>query len=354
MVECFSSEFDTDERPARMPGPASPTKSLLLIPENRSAYRALERVLLTGKPAARGLVYLYGPSGVGKSRLIAHFLRELSRKPTKLRILSLTASEFAARIADASQADALSPLQEELSGLDLLVCEDLQSLQRRTESQRQLLLAIDALLETAKTVILSADSLPGGWKSFDRRLADRCRGGLSVAVEFPKAASRIKLIQTFGEAQHLLIPPESARRIAMDCPFSPRDLEAFVNRLAEQQRKRGSGLTADLIDAQIEQEYRRPGLSPEQIVKRTAAHFQVTLKELRSPSRRQDIVLARCAAMYLIRTLTETSHAQIAAAFGKSDHTAALRGIQKIERLLEKDSTLAGQIEELRKELCGS
>jgi chromosomal replication initiation ATPase DnaA len=53
-------------------------------------------------------------------------------------------------------------------------------------------------------------------------------------------------------------------------------------------------------------------------------HFQVTVGEIKGPSRRQHVVEARSAAMYLCRELTDASYAEIGRHFGNRDHTTVL------------------------------
>src|SRR5690606_21283539 len=67
------------------------------------------------------------------------------------------------------------------------------------------------------------------------------------------------------------------------------------------------------------------------IAKATARSFSLNMSQLRSRSRRREVVTARGVAMYLARQLTDTSLAQIGVFFGGRDHTTVLHGCRKTE-----------------------
>jgi chromosomal replication initiator protein len=86
------------------------------------------------------------------------------------------------------------------------------------------------------------------------------------------------------------------------------------------------------------------------IMKRVAAAFAVTEKELLAPSRLRTVLVARQVAIYLARGLTGLSLPRIAAAFGR-DHTTVLHACRKVEEAMASDERLAGAVGQLRCEL---
>jgi chromosomal replication initiator protein len=55
--------------------------------------------------------------------------------------------------------------------------------------------------------------------------------------------------------------------------------------------------------------------------------------------------------MYIARTLTDLSLAEIGAKFGGRDHTTVLHACQKIEALTSSDPEIRGVVEELMAQL---
>ena len=87
------------------------------------------------------------------------------------------------------------------------------------------------------------------------------------------------------------------------------------------------------------------------IVKRAAAAFGVSEKELLGRSRLRKCLVPRQAAMYLARELTRLSLPRIGAFFGGRDHTTVLHACRKVEADMAADEKLAGIVRQLRGEL---
>jgi chromosomal replication initiator protein len=326
------------------------SRQLLLLPENQSAFEALRKIGKRNAASSRKpkLIYLYGPAGTGKSLLVSKAVRDLLRKSPKLKSEIVTASTFAAELAEASVGKTIDRFQERFRSLDLFVCEDLQALRKRTESQQQLVHCLDHLLERGSTVILTATSLPGHWTNLDARLIDRCHGSLSIPVKLPAFASRVKLIQHFAQEQHIPFPTAAAKLMARELEFSARDLEASVNRLMELSRRQGQNVSPELVEQFLKQEVVRPEIPIHRIIRQTAKYFDLKVRDLKSDSRRADVVRARQIAMFLLRHFTNLTQQEIARHLGKADHTAVVRAEKKFARLLETDSSTRDQIAELK------
>ena len=61
------------------------TVPFLLFNENRFAHSAVRRLMEDRRQPTDSLVYVYGPSGVGKSHLLRQWLREMHRQQPALR-----------------------------------------------------------------------------------------------------------------------------------------------------------------------------------------------------------------------------------------------------------------------------
>jgi len=327
---------------------SSTLHQFLLLPENRSAYRALQSAEKNLRQHQSKLIFIYGATGAGKSHLISQALREYRRSNPKLRFEQVTASDFAAQLAEAATEERIPEFQQHYRNLDLFICEDLQSLQNRKESQRQMVVCLDALQERGCLIILSATTLPGNWQRVDRRLVDRCRGGLSVEVELPATTSRLKLIVHFAQTIHEPLPKSISSKIAEAVGGSPRDLKSVVDRLLETAHRLQQSLTNDFVDRFLRQEIAHPEPLLKEIIRITARHFDLKVRDLKSNSRRADVVYARQCAMYLARELTSLTQTQIAQSMGKADHTAVIRACHKIEKLLVEETSTRHELAELK------
>lgn len=92
-------------------------------------------------------------------------------------------------------------------------------------------------------------------------------------------------------------------------------------------------------------------LSMLQIKLAVCDHFGVTHGDMISARRQKDIIPPRQVAMYLCKALTPSTFPAIGRAFGGRDHTTALHGFRKIERLILTDADLAATVAKIRAEL---
>jgi chromosomal replication initiation ATPase DnaA len=88
-----------------------------------------------------------------------------------------------------------------------------------------------------------------------------------------------------------------------------------------------------------------------QIQKAVCAHYGVKLADVLSSRRTASIVRPRQVAYYLCKEMTPHSLPQIGRRFGGRDHTTALSGIRKIERLRRADAELDGLLNTLAAQL---
>jgi chromosomal replication initiator protein len=85
----------------------------------------------------------------------------------------------------------------------------------------------------------------------------------------------------------------------------------------------------------------------EQIQRKVADFFGVTVSDLKAKSRTKAVALPRQVAMYLARQLTHSSLAEVGRNFGGKDHTTVLHAVDKITTLLVDDTKLKKNVDGL-------
>lgn len=338
---------------------ATAAEHLLLLDENRFAWAALERL----KPADRSprqsrphegqLAYLYGPSGAGKSHLVRTFLRDERRRDSKLRTETVTASQFAAELAEASENRCIDQLQSRYRELDIFVCEDLTALEHRSETQQQLVALIDEILKSGGRVILTGRKSPGELAGVQRRLINRCHGGTCAAVDAPGPASRAALLAHFAMSKQIPLSQESIDLLANELPVSPRELLATLNQLEAAARQARARIDQALVRRYLAGEIKPQSATLSQIAQAVARHFGVSVSGLRGQRRIQGVVIPRQCAMFLARQLTAEPMQSIARYFGRRNHTTVIHACRRMKMLLTNDPTLRQHLSQLQRALGG-
>lgn len=322
-----------------MPATANSTP-LIAIAEQQLARSALRR-LMTSNSAGKGrLLYLVGPAGCGKSALLAESFRE--RASSQVPTLQVTAAEFAAELADASDQNTLSEFQQRFRSVSVLVCEDLQAIERRPETQRQLMATFDELLAHGSDVIVSSTRLPGQLESFPARFVSRLRGGTILRIKPPGAESRLELLRLFSRQQRLSVSRDALALLADSLEESPRVLLGTVRQLTELRR---SLKRAD-VEAFLKQEVPATSVTPLKVARAVAKEFGIMLSALRSSRRSQALVLPRQCAMWLCRKLCRASYPELGEFFDRQ-HSSVLHAVRKLESRLEDDASLRQRLARL-------
>lgn len=320
----------------------------LVLGENRVAARAVRaagRAVIAGKrPAANPLV-LHGAPGTGKTRLVAALVEHLSAAPDGRTVQIASAGDFA-RSADESLTDP------ELFECDLLALEDLQHLSERTADAVCEL--IDRRAARRRSTVVTANTGPAGLTNLPRRLTSRLAGGLVIQLEPLAVASRRAILAEAATAKGVRLTDDALDWLAEQT--SGGGVRAALG-LLQNLALVASAFPGPLSRVEVEQALAEsgqptsPGRDVSAIVKRVAAAFGVTEKELLGTSRLRGVLRSRQVAMYLARELTGLSLPRIGAAFDRN-HTTVLHACRKVDEELTQDAALAKQVRELRTTLA--
>ena len=127
-------------------------------PENELAFAGVQALVRGDREGISPLV-VHGPSGVGKSRLLAGLAVEWLGRHSDAAIAHIEAATFAGDCTTAaSQADGngWAELRSRYRVVDLLVLEDIEGLERAPLALQELSHTLDALSALGSAVVLSA------------------------------------------------------------------------------------------------------------------------------------------------------------------------------------------------------
>jgi chromosomal replication initiator protein len=68
-----------------------------------------------------------------------------------------------------------------------------------------------------------------------------------------------------------------------------------------------------------------------QILKVVSSYYNVSITDIKSKRRTQDLVIPRQMSMYLLYELTQTPYITIGELLGGRDHTTIMHGVKKVE-----------------------
>jgi chromosomal replication initiator protein len=349
-----------------------PWDGYLTGPENELALAAA-RALARGEREGISPLWVHGPSGVGKSRLLAGLVAERLLRQPGAAVAHLDAEAFAAACALAAGApggDGWSALRGRFRFVDLFVLEDLEGLERAPLAHDELAHTLDALETAGASVAVSARASPGSWLrlAWPARLVNRLLGGLAARIAPPGLASRRRYVLQRAGQHGLALQAEAVEMLAQ-AGDGYRTLDGWIARLALEARLQheaeGRGKVQatprsgqrppshphrglDALDPHTvatvlaeETLLAEPRVTVDVIARVVAARFGIRLGVLRGPSRRASVVTARHLAMHLARTLTRSSLAAIGTYFGDRDPATVRHACRAAALRLNSDPFLA-------------
>ncbi len=316
----------------------------LTLPENRVAVRAaraLCRSVRNGKRPAVNPLVLHGLPGTGKSRLVAALVHELTMAPEGITLRAVSAGDLA-RSADEHLTD------RELFDCDVLALEDIQHLSER--SSDAVCDLIDRRTARRRATVVTASAGPAALTHLPRRLTSRLAAGLVIPLNPLSAPSRRAILAQTATARGVRLDTDALDVLASQVTGGGvRATLGLLQNLAQI----ADACPGPLGRTEVEQVLTNAGQPTSSgcdvsvILKRVAAAFGVTEKELLGTSRLRGVLRPRQVAMYLVRELTGLSLPRIGVAFDR-DHTTVLHACRKVAGELEDDATLAKQVSDLR------
>lgn len=301
-------------------------------------------------------LFLHASVGMGKTHLLQAIAWEVLHNSPQACVVYLTAEYFMWRFATAIRDNATLSLKEQLRHIDLLIIDDMQFLQGRA-IQNEFCHLLNALLDSAKQVVIAADCLPSGLQSLDVRVRSRLQNGVALEIGRPDYEMRLTMLRqrlAFAQksAPSLFIPDEVLSYIAEKVSGSCRNIEGAFNQLLFQ-LSFDSKPSFDRINEMLghlllpQEETKQPRI--EEVQRLVAKHYNVSKQDLLSMRRTRSIVRPRQIAMYLSKEMTSRSLPEIGRRFGNRDHTTVLHAVRKIEELLKKDTKMAQELELLQR-----
>jgi chromosomal replication initiator protein len=308
--------------------------------------------LARGDSAGTSPLVLFGPSGVGKSRLLAalagewHRQQQQKQQPHDAPALLTSAEGFAASCALARRdAPAWAARREAMRSCRLFLLDDLLALARTPQAARELVFTLDALDATGAAVAVAASQPPSQWveAGLPPRLVGRLSGGLTVALAPPGDDLKRRYALEAARQQGLTLSAHALDAVVVSSTSFPA-VDGALARLAIQARL---GPPHDPTDPEL------PTFSPptiESVLRAVSAHYRVPVRDLRAATRRASVVEPRHLAMHLAREWTGASFLKIARAFGGRDPATVRHACRAAASRIATRPDLAAAVEALRRQ----
>jgi chromosomal replication initiator protein len=322
---------------------------------NQLAYAAARAV--AEKPAmSYNPLFLYGGVGLGKTHLLHAIGHDAMRRYPGIKVLYVTSEKFTNDLINAIRDQRNENFRNMYRSADILLIDDVQFIAGKESTQEEFFHTFNALHGANKQIVLTSDRPPKAILTLEERLRSRFEWGLIADIQPPDLETRIAILRAKAETMPVGVPTEVLDYIARKVQSNIRELEGALNRIVAYAQLNNTAVSVDLAAASLNElgaNQRRRPINHDRIVETVSSFFNLEPEDLKTGSRSREVLVPRQIAMYLMREETETPFIQIAAYFGKRDHTTAMHSYEKIEGLIETDNQMRQDVLTVRQMLYG-
>lgn len=306
-------------------------------------------------------LFIYGGVGLGKTHLMHSIAHYVLQQNSNAKVLYVTSEYFTNELIESirnGNNSTMSKFREKYRNIDVLLIDDIQFIIGKESTQEEFFHTFNHLHTSGKQIIISSDKPPKDIETLESRLRTRFEWGLIADISAPNYETRMAILQKKIELDHLekyKIPNDVLEYIATNVKTNIRELEGSLNKLIflyklDKNAPIDIALAAEALKDIISSENNRE-VTPELILDIVSEHFGISVKDIKSNKRNAEIAVPRQIAMYLIRSMTETSLKAIGVILGGKDHSTIKYGVEKIASEIEEDEVLSNTINIIKKKI---
>ena len=317
---------------------------------NRFAHAAALAVAEAPAQAYNPL-FVYGGTGLGKTHLMQAIAQYVAEHSSDLSVRYVTSETFMNDFINSLRDKRIEGFKQRYRTYDLLLVDDVQFFEHKERIQEEFFHTFNSLYEAGSQIVMSSDRPPRDIATLEARLRSRFEWGLITDVQPPDLETRIAILRKKVKTDGIHVPePQVLSFIASRISTNIRELEGALTRVVAFSSLTGRALSVELAEDVLKDVFPQ-GEAAEVSIRRiqelVSERFQLTMDELCSDKRSQNIVYPRQVAMYLSRELTDSSLPKIGREFGGRDHTTVIHATSKIARLIREDRSVYNLVQEL-------
>ena len=300
-------------------------------------------------------LFIYGPSGLGKTHLMSAVVNEIRRKKKDLRVVYIKGDEFTNQLIESLAKQEMNKFRERYRNCDILLIDDIQFIAGKVSTQEEFFHTFNALYEEHKQIILSSDRPPKDIQTLEERLKTRFEWGLIADIQPPDLELRVAIIKKKAEQISVELSDEVLNFLAENLRSNIRQIEGAVKKLSALSFLKGEKITMETAKSCLSELL--GGAEPinvtvDKIFTAVFKKYGIKKEDIIGQKRNKDIANARHISIYLIRTITEMSLPNIGKIFNR-DHSTVLTSYEKIEKRVFSDPVFNIEIMELSREITG-
>ena len=327
--------------------------SFIVGSNNEFAHATCISVASMKNPRNNNPLFIYGGSGLGKTHLLHAIGNRVNIDFPGKRVVYVQSEQFVNELIACIQNNDYTAFREHYRLADMLLIDDIQFIEGKERMQVEFFHTFNMLYESGKNVVLTCDKPPQNLTSLEERLRTRLMSGLTADIGPPDYETRLAILGKLQDSFQTNVSEEIVEYIASNITNNVRELEGAFKTIRALYTL-GTDVTLDrakhVLRNLIQPGAMRP-LTCEFIMEVVSNYYGVTVDDLKSRKRSQNIVIPRRVAMFLSRKKLGLTYEEIGTAFGGKNHATVMHACDKMNEDLETDFDLQEALEKIEARL---
>lgn len=284
-------------------------------------------------------LYIYGGVGLGKTHLMHAIGQHLLKQDPQLKLTYISSERFMNEMINAVRFDRILEFRERYRSVDVLLVDDIQFMAGKEGTQTEFFHTFNSLYDLQKQIVINSDCPPHKIPSLEERLRSRFEWGLIVDIQPPDLETRVAILKKKAEVESIPLPDNVAIYVAGKIKSNVRELEGSLIRLIAYASLTGRELSVALAQDVLKNvlAHADRAITIEVVQKAVADYYKLRVSDLKSRNSSKSISGPRQIAMYLCKTLTNSSLPEIGRHFGGKHHSTVIHSIKKVKEKQKSD-----------------
>lgn len=327
-------------------------KNFIVGNNNSFAYAACKAVAQNPNPSeVYNPLFIYGPSGLGKTHLLRAIENEVKINKPKLNVMYIYCEAFTNEFITALANKTTRNFHDKYrNNVDYLLIDDIQFLAGKIQTQEEFFHTFNELHKNGKQIVLTSDRPPKEIKTLEERLRTRFDWGLLADISPSEFETRVAIIERKSEILGISIPVEIVNYVAENLKNNVRQLEGAVKKFKAYKLLENSSPTISMAKSIIQDILNNNKPTPmtiSQIVSEVSKTFNVSEKDIKGNSRQAKIAKARHIAIYIVKEITNAPYDVIGKEFSNRNHSTIIHSLRQVKDILEKEPEQKEVVEDI-------
>lgn len=300
--------------------------------------------------SSRNPFFVWGDSGLGKTHILNAIANEITKKFPEKKIILVTLEkfyrDFLYAISEYRQnggikAAIYNSYKSFYRSADVLLIDDIQQMENYDSIKNEFISLFDEIACSKVQLVFAASTHPSELRKLDNRIRNRISSGVVIKVEPPDKETREKIIEEKIKEMNLRFHPQSIVFLANKFQTNVRVLEghiktigAYVTGTVGNNSRNNFEVTVNIVREALKDSLNVHAklVTVDNIKQVVAQYYGISVLDIDSAARPNQIAYPRMMAMALARVLTGTSFPSLGKQFGNKDHSTVMNACNKVKK----------------------